>query len=106
MARLHIFLGTALFWLALAIFCALPTFELFGRHFGGGPIRQWIVNVFILPVMPLSLAEPIVLLFQQGPASEWAITALGLVPYTLALVPLLYAIVAGTAYLRPFLRDH
>lgn len=106
MTRLHVYLAAALSWLALAALGAFPTFQLFRRYYGGGPIREWVVNTLLLPAVPRPLAETARDAFNAGtPTTEWLLAVLTLVPYVLALVPVLFAIVHGAKRLRFALRD-
>lgn len=105
MTRLHVYIAVLLTWGAIACFCAFPTFELFGRYFGGGPIRQWIVNNFVLTVLPRPFAVSVAAAFQQSVVNEWLLAVFGLVPYVLGMIPVLFAIVSGTARMRVALRD-
>lgn len=105
MTRLHVYLAALLAWGAIACFCAFPTFELFGRYFGGGPIRQWIVNHLVLTVLPRPFAESAAAAFQQSVVNEWLLAVFGLAPYVLGVIPVLFVVVSGTARVRVALRD-
>ncbi len=43
----------------------LPTVFEMGRYWGGGPVRQWMLNTFLLPLLSYSHAEQIVYWFNH-----------------------------------------
>ncbi|MFQ5543872.1 MAG: hypothetical protein ACE5FY_05925 [Nitrospiria bacterium] len=56
--------------LVLNLIGFLPTLVFQGDYVGGGPVREWAVNTFLLPVLSVLQAEQIVLWFNQATVME------------------------------------
>lgn len=83
-------------WLLIAGVAALPTAAFGGRTLGGGPVREWLLNHWLLPVLPHDAAASLVAWFQQaGAAQEWLIAALIALNANAVLLPVLYGIGLG-----------
>lgn len=85
----------------LLMFCAilwssLPTVELNGHFFGGGPVRQWLVNYLILPVLPKNAAHYVRNLFMEGGYyQEIMVSTVTIMAYLLPLYVLVYLFLKG-----------
>ena len=70
------------FWLTLLMptvilsaLAALPTWVLNGRLVGGGPVREYYLNHFILPVLPTDAASSLVAWFSAASGlQEWLLS--------------------------------
>jgi hypothetical protein len=93
MTRLYIYAFTVLMWIALAALCAFPTLHTLGLTAGGGPVRQWIVNQLLAPMLPRPMADVAIASFNNGAVNtEWLLAVGTLIPYVAALVPILFGI--------------
>jgi len=77
----------------------LPTIFEAGRYWGGGPIRQWMLNMVLIPILSYEQAESIVAWFDEATVFEeclmYGIIILNL---NILVLPLLYTI--GNAMMR------
>lgn len=56
--------------LALNLIGFLPTFVFQNRYLGGGPVREWAVNTFLLPILSTGQAEKVVSWFYNATVLE------------------------------------
>lgn len=82
-------LGTPL--LIVAGLAGLPTATFNGRVLGGGPIREWLLNHWLLPVLPHEAAAQLVAWFQSANGlQEWLIALLIGLNINALLLPAFY----------------
>lgn len=88
----------ALPFFLLTVLGFLPTTELAGRVFGGGPIREAMLNT-VVPFLPSQHGHTLILWFESATTrQELALHALISLNVNALLLPLLYAI--GEAWIR------
>lgn len=84
-------LGMPFFFVSLV--SAIPTLPLFGRSFGGGMIREWLLNFFLLPVLPTRFEDQLLDWFSTAtPVQEWLLVALVALNLNALLLPGLYGV--------------
>jgi hypothetical protein len=72
---------------------AIPTAVWNGRILGGGPIREWLLNHLLLPVLPQDAGASLVGWFQSANAlQEWSVSALIALNINAVLLPLLFGL--------------
>ncbi len=75
----------------------LPTTFYDGRYFGGGPIREWTLNTFLIPVLGYVQAEQIVDWFQAASIfQECLLFGIMMINLDALLLPVLYGFGKGT----------
>ena len=73
--------------------CSIPTFVLKGTLLGGGPVRQWIINYFLMPVVPASAGEGFVIWFNNANVTEeWFATFFVVLNLNAILLPVLFLV--------------
>ncbi len=78
---------------ALNLIGFLPTIVFQGEYLGGGPVREWTVNTFLLSVLSVSQAEKVVAWFYQATVmEEWFIYGLIILNLDALLTPVFYAL--------------
>jgi len=79
--------------LALNLLGFLPTIVFEGRYLGGGPIREWLVNTVLLPLLSISQAEALVAWFYQAsPLEESFLFGLIALNLDVFLMPVFYGL--------------
>jgi hypothetical protein len=77
----------------ISLISAIPTFPFFGRCFGGGMIREWLLNVLLLPVLPARFEDHLLDWFTQAtPLQEWLLVALVAINLNAVVLPVLYGV--------------
>jgi hypothetical protein len=77
----------------LSALAALPTWTLNGRFVGGGPVREYYLNHFILPVLPTDASSSLVAWFSTASGlQEWLLSLAVAVNLNALMLPLLYAL--------------
>jgi len=72
---------------------AFPTFLIGGRVLGGGPVREYYLNHFLLPVLPADASVSLISWFSTASAmQEWLLAFAVSVNLNAMLLPLLYAL--------------
>lgn len=85
----HAFVVPVLLSIAGLTMLALPTTENHGAYFGGGPLRQWTLNHFLLPALPDNIAHSALVLFNHGDViDEWLLCAPVIVVLFIGTTPL------------------
>jgi hypothetical protein len=108
MKRMQYYLAMFMLWFVLSALLAFPTLHLeknligFGpATVGGGPIRQWVCNTLLLPMLPSGLAQQAAAFFKAASVlQEWVLTAITLLPYSAAFVPLLLLVAPAIGQIR------
>lgn len=73
---------------------AIPTLTLQGRVLGGGPFRQWMLNHFLVPLLPATpLSELHGWFLQAGVWEQWCLVTLVALNLNALLLPVLYWLV-------------
>lgn len=76
-----------------SLLSALPTFALKGVLLGGGPLRQWLINTFMLPVVPTEAGHDFVAWFAHASVvSEWFVSFFVALNVNAILLPALYLV--------------
>ncbi len=79
--------------LGLNLIGFFPTGGYQGQYYGGGPVREWAVNTFLLPLLSVPQAEKVVAWFSQATVMEecflYGIIALNL---NVFLMPVFYGL--------------
>lgn len=79
--------------------CSIPTFVLKGALVGGGPVRQWIINNFLMPVIPVNAGEGLVVWFNSASViEEWFAAFFVVLNVNAILLPALF--LAGKLIIR------
>ena len=77
----------------LSALAALPTLAVGGRLLGGGPVREFYLNHFVLPLLPGDAAAGLVNWFSTASAfHEWLLALAVSVNLNALLLPLLYVL--------------
>ena len=85
-----IFLVPSIILTALA---SCPTFLFRGRVLGGGPVREFYLNHFVLPVLPHDAGVRLVDWFSSATVvQEWLLALVAAININAALLPLLYGL--------------
>ena len=75
----------------LSALAAIPTRLFNGRVLGGGPVREYYLNHFILPVLPADASVSLVQWFSTASAiQEWCVAFAVSVNINALMLPLLY----------------
>ena len=111
MQRMQYYLAALLLWFALTALCATPTFFLDGvlgfrgGAIGGGPIRLWVCNTLLFPMLPHGLAQAGVAFYSRADElGKWLLASVTLIPYVLAFIPLLLLVAPPIGRLRALYR--
>jgi hypothetical protein len=83
-----LFVPTLLF----AVVGLLPTAAIKGRSFGGAPIRRWLLEHLVAPVLPHDAFWSFSAWFAQSTLHEWLVTVLVGLNVNAVLLPLLYIV--------------
>ncbi|MFQ5588179.1 MAG: hypothetical protein ACE5F7_05005 [Nitrospiria bacterium] len=74
----------------------LPTIFEAGRHWGGGPVRQWLSNKLLIPLLSDSQAEQLVQWFHQASVvQECLMYSIIVLNLNVLALPFLYLIGEG-----------
>lgn len=85
--------------LFIGLACTLPTTQWQGRIIGGGPVREWLLNHWLLPFLSDSGAASLVAWFNIArPLQEWLLSLLIGINANALLLPALYF--AGEGYIQ------
>ena len=77
----------------LSALAGLPTLMFNGHLVGGGPVREYYLNHFILPVLPTDAASSLVAWFLTASGlQEWLLSFAVAVNINALMLPLLYAL--------------
>lgn len=77
----------------LMALASCPTFLFRGRMLGGGPVREFYLNNFVLPVLPHDAGARLVEWFSSATVvQEWFLALAAAININAALLPLLYAL--------------
>lgn len=77
----------------LSAMAAMPTGMLNGRLIGGGPVREYFLNNFALPVLPVDAGNQLVEWFSTASGfEEWLLAFAVAVNINAVLLPLLYVL--------------
>lgn len=77
----------------IAGIAALPTAALKGRDLGGGPIREWLLNHLLLPLIPQDAGRALVAWFQHASGvQEWLVALLIALNTNAVLLPAFYGL--------------
>ena len=75
----------------LSALAAIPTLTFNGRMLGGGPVREWLLNQLVLPVLPADISFSLVQWFATASAfQEWAFAFAVAININALMLPLLY----------------
>lgn len=75
----------------LSAIAAFPTSLIGGRVLGGGPVREYYLNHFLLPVLPADASASLVSWFSTASSmQEWLLACAVSVNLNAILLPLLY----------------
>lgn len=75
----------------LAALASCPTFRYHGRMIGGGPVREFYLNHFLLPVLPHDAGASLVAWFSSATTvQEWFLALAVAVNINAAILPVLY----------------
>lgn len=75
----------------LSALAAIPTHIFNGRLLGGGPVREYYLNNFLLPVLPADASASLVQWFSTASSmQEWLLAFAVSVNINAILLPLLY----------------
>jgi hypothetical protein len=76
----------------LSALAALPTRMFNGHLIGGGPVRQYFLNHFLLPLLPSDAASSLVAWFSTASGlQEWLLSFAVAINLNALALPLLYA---------------
>ena len=79
--------------LMVAGIAALPTAGFNGRVLGGGPIREWLLNRLMLPLLPQDAGLALVAWFQHANGvQEWLVALLIAINVNAVLLPAFYGL--------------
>lgn len=82
--------------LLLNVLGFLPTVFEGGRYWGGGPIRQWMLNTLLIPLLNVSQAEQIVQWFNEASVlQECVMYGILILNLDLLLMPVFYGFGQG-----------
>ncbi len=74
----------------------LPTLFEGGRYWGGGPIRQWMLNTLLIPILSVSQTEQIVQWFNEASVlQECVMYSLLILNLDIVLMPVFLGIGTG-----------
>ena len=111
MKRMPYYVAAFLLWFVLSALCASPTFLLDGTlgfrggAVGRGPIRLWICNSLLFPMLPHGLAQIGADYFTHADTlGKWLLASATLIPYVLAFIPLLLLVAPPIGRLRTHYR--
>ncbi len=77
----------------------LPTYFYEGRHWGGGPIRQWMLNTFLIPILNYDQGKQIIQWFNEASVlQESLMYSLIILNINVFLIPVLYG--AGNVLMK------
>ena len=77
----------------VAALAAIPTAEFNNRIMGGGPIREWLLNHLLLPVLPTDTGASLIGWFSHASVfKEWLLAVLIGLNLNALLLPLLYGV--------------
>lgn len=77
----------------LSALAAIPTLQVGGRLLGGGPVREFYLNHFVLPLLPGNTAAALVGWFSSASAfHEWLLALAVSINFNALLLPLLYVL--------------
>lgn len=77
----------------LSAIAAFPTSLIGGRVLGGGPVREYYLNHFLLPVLPADASASLVSWFSAASSmQEWLLAFAISVNLNAVLLPLLYVL--------------
>ena len=77
----------------LSAIAAFPTSLIGGRVLGGGPVREYYLNHFLLPVLPADASASLVSWFSTASSTqEWLLAFAVSVNLNAILLPLLYVL--------------
>lgn len=77
----------------LAAMASMPTISISGRWVGGGPVREFYLNSFALPVLPADAGARLVEWFSTASlVQEWSFALAVAINVNALLLPLLYFI--------------
>jgi len=75
----------------LTALASMPTHLFNGRLLGGGPVREYYLNHFILPVLPADASASLIQWFSTASAiQEWCVAFAVSVNINAIMLPLLY----------------
>ena len=90
--------------LLITLLASLPTFEHNESLLGGGPVREWLLNQALLPLLPDTQAFVLVGWFESASVpAEWLLALLIAVNINALLLLPLYAIGGGMIALSQWL---
>ena len=105
MTRIQYYLAALLLWFALSSVCYFPTIGFHGGYIGGGPVRLWVCNTLLFPMLPQGLARQGVAFYSRADdTGKWLLATLTLFPYVLAIIPLLLLVAPPIGRLRILFR--
>ncbi len=88
----------------ISLVSAIPTFVYKGGTLGGLPIREWILDHLLLPVLPAAIEDRILDWFSHASyLEEWLLVAFVAININAALLPLLYYLVGGLIRINNYL---
>lgn len=86
-------------FILLSTVTLLPTFVVWERMVGGGPIREWLLNYILLPVLPHDAAVSLVHWFNSALVwQEWLLATVVAININALVLPILYC--AGLGVIR------
>jgi hypothetical protein len=78
-------------FLFISLLAAIPTFTLSSRDLGGLPIREWVLNRFLLPVLPVGVDDRVLSWYSGSSTLDaWLLVALVALNLNAIMLPALY----------------